>query len=287
MCIKSILTLFNGANSEIPTLESSFEIGRKFKAHVKCFHISPDIKSRVNYIGAGMPVYYYDDLHESIEEDIKSRTKEAHEKFKECIEKNNVCFEGASSHCEPHTSWNHKTGFIDEIIAEEGRLSDLIILTHDLTKKDSDYKDSITSSLFNTGCPVLFVPNKEQKNTGENVAIAWDGSIQASKVVKSAISFLKEAKNVMIFTVDEDKNDNPSSKDLATYLKEHDIKSEHIPIKNRKFSTGEAILGESANQKTDLLIMGAYHHTRVREMILGGVTKHMLDNAFLPILMMH
>lgn len=145
--------------------------------------------------------------------------------------------------------------------------------------------------VLSSGRPVLIVPYAgEFKTVGERALVAWDGTTESTRALANAIPALRHAKNVVVALF------NPSSgtdahgdqpvTDIALYLARHDINAEVVQ-QATPIDVGNALLSLAADLGSDLLVMGGYGHTRLRETLLGGVTRTVLETMTIPVLMSH
>ena len=118
------------------------------------------------------------------------------------------------------------------------------------------------------------------------MAIAWNGSIEASKAVAAAMPFLMRAKNVSAISVVDGGGDH-NLDGLVQYLRWHGVRAKANSFKSRGGDIGKAVASAASRAKADLLVMGAYTHSRVREMIFGGVTDHVFSSGRMPVLFAH
>ena len=146
---------------------------------------------------------------------------------------------------------------------------------------------TLNAALFETGRRVLVAPLLAPTSLGRNIAIAWNGSAEASRAVANAIPFLTRSEAVIILAAETDKTPHSTAGELATYLAWHSIAAEIGDFSPERPSVGEALLGEATSRGADLLVMGGYSHSRMRQLILGSVTRHVLTAAELPVLMAH
>lgn len=168
------------------------------------------------------------------------------------------------------------------------RVNDLAVLDA-AGERDRAQKNAIEDALFEGGRPLLIVPLTGANPSPRRIAIAWDGSSRAARAVSSALPFLKEAAKVFIVTVtgEKDLSRMAPGADLATYLVQHDI--------DPRTETLAAIGGDAsarlrkfvADESIDMLVMGAFVHSRFRQDLLGGVTRSVLDDAPTALLMAH
>jgi nucleotide-binding universal stress UspA family protein len=144
--------------------------------------------------------------------------------------------------------------------------------------------------LFGSGRPVIFVPFIQKSGvTLDRVMICWDGSRAAARAVADALPFLKKAKQVEIVIVSEkpNKKDEIPGADLGQHLARHGLKVEIKHITAPDINVASAILSYAADSGTDMIVMGGYGHSRLREFVLGGVTRGMLESMTVPVLMSH
>ena len=178
-------------------------------------------------------------------------------------------------------------------ISMQARYSDLVVIGQtDVNAKSSIVPPDFPEfALVHTGRPVLLVPHNYQKETaGSKVLIAWNASREVRRAVTDAIPFLKRAEvvDVVMFNAETepDMRDESSATDLAIYLARHDV-NVNILQKQEAKNVGQAMLDVAAKQGSDLLVLGAYGQTRFRQFLLGGVTRTILSESPLPVLMSH
>ena len=143
------------------------------------------------------------------------------------------------------------------------------------------------AALFRTGRPVLVAPRQLPAAVGENVIIGYNRSPSAVHALTVAIPFLERASTVIVVAVKTGAKTGPSPREIATYLARHDVRTKVLEIEPDHREVGEVLLDEAEHVGADLLVMGAFSHSRLRELILGGVTRQVLQNAEIPVLMAH
>jgi nucleotide-binding universal stress UspA family protein len=129
-------------------------------------------------------------------------------------------------------------------------------------------------------------PESLPERLGSSLAIAWDGTLGAARAAGAALPLLSRAETVTILTADMVKaGTKPSA--LADYLAEHGISARTWAFLPEEGALGERLLGEAVAAGADMLVMGAYGHSRLREMVLGGVTQSVTAKATIPVFMAH
>lgn len=165
---------------------------------------------------------------------------------------------------------------IGAILAEHARFSDLTLVP--VKPHDSRTEGIVEAFLFGSGRPLLLCPEhlaNELRPEFENVMIAWDHSARAARAVGDALPILRAASSVRVVTAAEDKTDAviQSGTALVGHLREHGVYASFETTKGGGSSIGK-VLGSWANSHgIDAIVMGAYHHSRLNEIVWGGVTK--------------
>jgi nucleotide-binding universal stress UspA family protein len=139
--------------------------------------------------------------------------------------------------------------------------------------------------------PVLVLPARTLSGPPDTIAIAWNGSSEATAAVHDTLPWLRRAQRVVVFEGEPrrpfDPDVEPPRFDLAQYLAEHEVRFELARVEGDDSTVGAMILARCAEIRADLLVMGAYGRARALELVLGGVTHHVLRHATLPVLMRH
>lgn len=174
-------------------------------------------------------------------------------------------------------------------VAAMARLADLTILLQPEYERDTFDNAVPVEVLFQCGGPVLFVPYTHKGPLAfKRIGIAWDGSRLAARALHDAAPFLRDAQEIAIISVNETaKPENPSATDLAAHLARRGLSAK---LERADAASGDIqpiILSIAADASLDLIIMGAYDHSRLQERLLGGVTRGMLQSMTVPTLMSH
>lgn len=173
-------------------------------------------------------------------------------------------------------------------LSASGRTSDICLLG--LPRSAPADLAEIEPWLFATGRPCLLCPDtRTEAFSLDTVAVAWDMSRSAARAVGDALPLLKGAKSVLILVGLGEKaisSDHPAAS-LVNYLAAHEISAavDEFDVTGKKI--GDALLERAGSHKADLLVMGAFGHSRLREFVLGGATRRMLDTSDMPLFMSH
>lgn len=189
---------------------------------------------------------------------------------------------------EPVTAgWREVDGIESQIVGDYGRLFDLIVIGRALDQGTAGWLATCEAALFESGRAVLITSERAPESLGERIVIAWNCSTETARAVALAKPFLKQAKAVTVLTVEGGSVPGPSGQQMANHLIRNGIDAQAVTAQTRGRSVGEAILDEAASRGADLVIKGAYTQNRLRQMIFGGATRHILAAAEVPVLFAH
>jgi nucleotide-binding universal stress UspA family protein len=178
----------------------------------------------------------------------------------------------------------------DDAIGRRARYADLTVVGPEMLGREMLKEKVIQGALFSSGKPLLLLPEGARPTLKPSrVMVAWDARIEASRAVRESLELLVTAEEVRIAMVDPIEGDHghgaEPGADLATYLARHGAKVTIDRLPGEGKAVASVLRRHAVDTAAELLVMGAYGHSRLRERIFGGVTKTMLDGATLPILM--
>ncbi|RUV82062.1 universal stress protein [Mesorhizobium sp. M1A.F.Ca.IN.022.07.1.1] len=184
----------------------------------------------------------------------------------------------------PEQSW------ADEIIGRRARYTDLTVVGPEMLASHTLKEKVVVGALFSSGKPILLVPKGTRATLKpKRVLVAWDASLEASRAVRESLDILApadEVRVVMVDPIDDERHHGAEpGADVATYLSRHGVKVavERLPSSNH--SIADVLRQHAIDTGTELMVMGAYGHSRLRERIFGGVTRSMIEEPGLPVLM--
>lgn len=182
---------------------------------------------------------------------------------------------------EPHAVWQEAEGGPrGRLLAEAARTTDLILARR--AGMGTDEPDVLDDLVTAAGVPVLALPPDVSGDLGRTVLVAWNGSHEATRAVHDALPFLQGAKNVILCAVG--KEAGATLEPAAEMLRRHGVAVQPATVDQPDGDAGEVLLAEAAAHGVDLLVMGAYGHARLRELVFGGATRHVMREAGLPVL---
>jgi nucleotide-binding universal stress UspA family protein len=183
--------------------------------------------------------------------------------------------------------WRDLTGPVDYIVSTEGQLADLIVIGRPPKSETTMDETALEAALFGTGRPVIIMPlGKEPVLTGKAM-VAWNGSLESSRALAAGLPFLKKMQSVTVITISPDEPGRPMASQVAAYLGRQGIAAVPLDIMNQNKPAGVMILEAASAGQAELIVMGAYTHSRVRELFLGGATREALRSTDVPVLMAH
>jgi nucleotide-binding universal stress UspA family protein len=183
--------------------------------------------------------------------------------------------------------WARSGALGDAFIGSHGRLFDLIALGRPGRASNDPRMPPLEAALFESGRPVLIAPSAVPKVIGRNVLIAWNGSTEQTRTTAFVLPLLHMAETVTLLSVEGGMTPGPTGDAFAQYLRLNGIAVTAVTAGLGKRTTGEVILDYAKAQGCDLLVKGAYTQSRLRQMVFGGATRHILATATLPVLMAH
>ena len=177
-----------------------------------------------------------------------------------------------------------------DTIGRIGRRFDLIIVGQPDRRKSSADQVVDEGVLFESGRPVIFVPFIQKGSAKlDRIMICWDGGRAAARAVADALPLLKKAKQVEVAIISDkpSKSDEVPGADLGQHLARHGFKVDVKHITSPDIDVPSTILSHASDSSADMIVMGGYGHSRLREFVLGGATRGLLESMTVPVLMSH
>lgn len=278
MGLKNILVHLDDSKSSKKRCEAALALAAAHDAHLTGL-VAVTAPSLPGYIRANLP-------REAVE---------AQESYlREVLENAGAAFEKAAKTWNvPHELRKLRAAESDigEAIALHGRHADIIVMGQEDEEDGSTLSREVMEEvLLSAGRPLLLVPYiGASKPIGKRVLIAWDGGREAARALNDALPLLEGAEAVMLLIANpkDSPNEREAGSDIALHLARHDVPVEVHKIHVSEVSIGDALLDQVADLGADLVVMGGYGHSRLRELVLGGVTRQMLQQMTVPVLMSH
>jgi len=184
-------------------------------------------------------------------------------------------------------NWIEMAGSGPEAIGEYARLFDLVIVGRSIEDSAVDWRTAAEAVMFDSGRPLLIVSDEVPATIGQRIVLAWNGSTETARTLTGAMSILTDINEVLVVTVNGDGVSGPTGEDVCRHLKASGISSEARSIDRGSKSTAQTFLDVADQFSADLIIKGAFTHSRLRQLIFGGPTSELITTCSLPILLSH
>lgn len=267
--MRSILLPVNDEEGFESRLQAALDVGRACKGHISFLHGIP-VSDYVALDPFGGAYYVAEQREAALEESERRRAM-----LKDVMHNEDVPWDFLSADGAP-----------DDVLIEQSRLADVAVLSEPAGDHDSDLASSVTYFVMTAQCPVLAVPQTSKAlNCAGKAVVAWNGSLPAANAMRAAIPMLQLASSVEVVTIGEDPKDFPGEI-AAAYLSRHGIKADLIR-QDRQSKIADEMHDLLLARDADYLVMGAFGHSRFRETLFGGVSRHFIRSSPVPVLMAH
>ena len=275
MPLKRILAHFDNTERSKRALDAALELANASDAHligcgVESYPTVPD------FVGAQVPV----EVYESIAAQTRAALETARDAFTETCRK---------AGREDRSEWQQVRGDPASALASAARCVDLIVIGQSEPDRDPAHIAALPDDLVLTaGRPILTVPYiGVKKKIGQSVLVAWSDTRESARAVMDALPILQSARSVTLLTVNPEDEFSLPGADIARWLAEHGVETELTRMTADSIDIADAILNQVSESGADLIVMGGYGHSRLRETVLGGTTRTILRQMTVPTLLAH
>jgi nucleotide-binding universal stress UspA family protein len=277
--MKTILVPVEPHDSIQSVLETALLVGSKFDAHIEGFALRPAIGNMVTMDPVNSLTVV------SLRENDLEIVKEARGIFEAFMRDKAVGPVGAGASVSQ--AWFDGAPGGEDFVGSYGRVFDLIIVGRPAKGRQGPRMTTMESALFDSGRPVLLAPPTPPRSIGDNILIAWNCSTEQARATAFAMPILRKAARVTICTVEGATVPGPTGAQMARNLAMNGVRAEAMSIAPGQRRPGEVLLAQAEALGCDLVIKGAYTQSRLRQMIFGGTTQHILTQATVPVLLAH
>lgn len=279
MDYRTILVYLNSEEQAERVMRVATQVARRSNAHLIGLYVLPTVR-----------------IYPAVQAYITTEIIEAQkQRFHEQADRIRKAFDSAVSGEDFVSEWRvieAQDPDCTPTVLQHGRMVDLIILGQVDQSEERGERDLPDRVVLESGRPVLIVPASGRfDNVGSYVMLAWDGGREATRAAFDALPFMEGAEEVRVHSV------NPPSKEghnvflpgaeLSNSLARHGVRVETGQSASRAGSIGEELLSRISDHGSNLLVMGGYGHSRLRELALGGVTRHITQHMTVPVLFSH
>jgi len=282
MALKDILVHLDTTPRCATRLNVAAALAVRHGAHLTGLHVI-DIPSANYFYGAAMPLIPAnpEDIVQRMRDEATTAAAPLQQAFNDCLTRNGLAGE-----------WRLVEGNPPAMAALHARYADLMVVGQPNAYAPQDDDAVTVTTLMSSGRPVLTIPFAgDFPVVGERVLIAWNASREAARAVNDALPLIREAKHVTVLAINPQRGlaghgDVPAA-DISLHLARHGLKAEAAHTVARDIPDGEALLSYAADIGADLIVAGAYGHSRAREMVFGGVTRTLIAEMTVPVLLSH
>ncbi len=284
--MKTILVPTEHGSTMVSALDTALLLAQKFDSCIEGFPLRPAVADLVAMDpDSGLTMV-------AVKENDAEMVRQAEMLFRSFMESHQVAARAGESQATLPASlswaWLNDAPSGHDFVGSYGRVFDVIVLARPGDEWQSPSMITLESALFESGRPVLIAPPNSPRSLGTNILVAWNNSTEQARTMADAMPLLRLADRITILTVEGATVAGPSGEQMARSLKMNGIAADTITMKPiGKRSAGETILTKADELGCDLIVKGAYTQSRLRQMIFGGTTRHILANAKLPVLMAH
>lgn len=281
MSIKDILLHLDPATDMEADIEAAVRIAEANDAHLAALYTAASMPAWPAYTYAGLP----GDVLDTIESHEAKAAEDVRATYEKVVSRSSVSVDFRQARV--------YSAEVAETVARHARHADMLIMGQ--SKPDSPRAggaEVVEEAILGAGRPVLVLPYVGNRETmGQNVIVGWDGSREAARALNDALPFMRKAKSVHVMIVNpQSKADNFSElpgADISLHLARQGLKVDLMEEKASDIDPANLILSRAADIGADLLVMGAFGHSRIRESLLGGVSRSILRQMTMPVLMSH
>lgn len=288
MPIGKVLAVVTGGQRDPSVLTFAIQAARPFDAHVIALFVRPDLTEAIAFFNDGVSGIVVDEVVKASREAADEAGRRIEAALSSVCARANVPIVDAPQRGQGVTlSFRQVQGNLSDQLTEAARLSDLVVFgpLHDGDK--AGLVDAFVQVLTDTDRPVLLATEHMPDGFPSRIAIGWDGKTAASQAVSAAVPYLARAQQVEVLSVQRSTANPQPTDTLREYLALHGVPCTERVILRAARSTGEALLEAAMSSGADLLVVGGYGHGRIRESLVGGVTRHVITHAKLPVFMVH
>lgn len=277
MDYKTVLVHCDASNSAPHRLSVAVELARRFNAHLVGLYARPQFQPPMLFDGGFSMAPYLSAFEKSVTADRAA----AHEAYTQAI-----------AGADLSTEWKSVNGFVTAELVDAAHHADIVVVSQ--AEPNATQGIPVPQTLADdvalaSPAPVMIVPHGgAPSNLGKNVLICWKKTHEASRAVAAALPILKAAENVMVLSATTGGQDKvPPAAELVKWLLRHGVKATVHYASVSDEDVGQLILSHAAQKEADLVVLGIYSHSRLRERVLGGVTRTLLAETTIPLLVAH
>lgn len=280
--MKSILVPAGGGPRDQAVFDTALALARPFSSHLNFYHVKIGVgeaAAHAPHVDFAMGSGLWNSLGE-LQSRADARSIAASLHVKEFCEENGISISGEPSDCGTvSASWQEEVGNGPELIMRRARHSDLVVMGRH-TAPNGLPPDMIELLLLGCGRPIVIAPSSAPPSLTGTVVICWKECAEAARAVSAAIPILTRAERVVVVSaLERGEKSSKSARELARYLRWHRIDPEVRCFNGDSSPTPQVLLSAAQECRADMVVMGGYGHSRMREVIFGGCTQTFIWDA--------
>ena len=288
--VRNILAVVSNASNGKSCLQTALSLGQQLKSQVEVLHVRSDPRVSIPLSGEAVTATMVDQMVEFSENESDSRAYLVRDMFKTFADGLPILKNTDSSSDKPKNfclRWMEELGVEDQLVAMKVCRADFVVLSRPTKNDEASSLITFKSVLMNGGRPVIIAPpiydgqEKYEFKEISKVGFFWNGSAESTRALQSALPLLNSVSKVCVLRIKE--NDwFADIKDIEIYLKHHNIEAEFLSILEGN-NGGDVLLSIAREISVDMMIMGAYSRSKLRQIMAGSITDHFLRKTDLPI----
>jgi nucleotide-binding universal stress UspA family protein len=288
MPVKKILAPIQSADTAETGLKAAIAVARRHKGHIDALHI----RQRPNLPASGyypVGVVLVDEHLAELKEALEAEAQKLKSIFDRVINEAGVPILASAAHRDdagPTASWRDQQGILPFDLSAAARVCDLIVFGRKGAEIGFPDASLIEEAIFQSARPVLIAPSGKLERTPRRITVAWNGGREAARALTAAMPLFQEAEIVSVLSVGSLPGDLEGPEKAAELLRLHGVKAEAA----RRTPSGAAedeLLAAAKETGADLIVMGAYSHSRWRELVMGGFTRKLLKQSEFALFLAH
>jgi nucleotide-binding universal stress UspA family protein len=291
--IKNILAVISDATNGRAALHTALRVGRHLDCHVDALHVRSDPAASLPLVGEAMSGAMVDEMMGVAEKEAGQRAARARAMYDEVLTREGLRDSpGAPGSTQGFAvTWMDASGIEEQVVALRGCRADRIVLARPTGDNETPALMTLNAALMQSGRPVIAAPPLPKDGPPaagpfKKIALFWNGSTEATRAVEAALPFLVRADEVTVLRVEEEEW-YAETDDLEAHLAFHGVHAVVSKVLPREVRTGRSLLFAAGDAGADMMVMGAYTRSKLRQLILGSVTGYVMQQAILPVLLCH
>ncbi|MDX2221400.1 MAG: universal stress protein [Rhodospirillaceae bacterium] len=291
--IRNVLAVVSDPATGRATLDTALRVGRFLDCHVDALHVRSDPAAALPLVGEAMSGAMVDEMMGVADKEAGQRANRTRAAYDEVLAREGLRDAGGPPQAATSFSvtWIESSGIEEQVVALRGCRADLIVVARPTPEHETAALMTLNAALMQSGRAVIAAPplpkdGAPRKGGFSKIALFWNGSTEATRAVQAAMPFLVKADEVTVLRVEEEEW-YAETGDLEAHLAYHGVHTVVSKVLPREGRTGRSLLFATGDIGADMMVMGAYTRSKLRQLILGSVTGYVMEQAILPVLLCH